>query len=220
MAAAFGMTVHLSIMPRHLQLTVRTDTDKEPAVFLRALSDRGINFDTNAALSRLSWEIADSKITFEQALQQYRKIMETPRTPGWQVLLLTSLANASFCRLFGGDFAAMAVVFVCTLIGFRLKQFMLAHRVDSRVTFFCCAFVSSALCALTYHWHMDGTPAVAMGTAVLYLIPGVPYINSVSDLIQRYYLCAFYRFADAFVLTACLSAGLTAGMALLGNHWL
>lgn len=51
---------------------------------------------------------------------------------------------------------------------------------------------------------------------MLYLIPGVPYINSVSDLLACHYLCAFSRFVDALVLTACLSVGLCAGMYLLG----
>ena len=66
---------------------------------------------------------------------------------------------------------------------------------------------------------IGSTPEIALGTSVLYLIPGVPYINAVSDMIDRHYLCAFSRFADAVVLTACLSAGLCGGMLVLGLRW-
>ena len=55
-----------------------------------------------------------------------------------------------------------------------------------------------------------------MATSVLYLIPGVPYINSASDLIDGHYLCSFSRFVDACVLTACLSIGLCAAIAIFG----
>ncbi len=63
------------------------------------------------------------------------------------------------------------------------------------------------------------TPEIALGTSVLYLIPGVPYINAISDIIGRHYLCALSRFMDACVLTCCLSAGLCIGMFILGLNW-
>ncbi|MDE6360936.1 MAG: threonine/serine exporter family protein, partial [Muribaculaceae bacterium] len=137
-------------------------------------------------------------------------------TPPGEVLLLTSLANASFCRLFGGDLTAVAMVFIATLAGFKLKQIMMADKRDIRVVFLCCAFFSAAICAGAHIFDLGKTPEIALGTSVLYLIPGVPYINSVSDLLASHYLCAFSRFVDALVLTACLSVGLCAGMYLLG----
>ena len=66
---------------------------------------------------------------------------------------------------------------------------------------------------------IGSTPEIALGTSVLYLIPGVPYINAVSDIIYKHYLCAFSRFADAAVLTACLTVGLCTGMLILGLKW-
>lgn len=93
---------------------------------------------------------------------------------------------------------------------------MMADRRDIRLVFLCCAFFSAAICAGAHIFEWGSTPEIALGTSVLYLIPGVPYINSVSDLLACHYLCAFSRFVDALVLTACLSVGLCAGMYLLG----
>ena len=59
------------------------------------------------------------------------------------------------------------------------------------------------------------TPTTAMATSVLYLVPGIPYLNSFSDMLCRHYICAFCRFMDAIVLTGCLSAGLCCGMLLM-----
>ncbi|MDE6344424.1 MAG: threonine/serine exporter family protein, partial [Muribaculaceae bacterium] len=58
-------------------------------------------------------------------------------------------------------------------------------------------------------------PSIALGTSVLYLVPGIPFLNSFSDMIYRHYFCAFCRFTDAVVLTCCLSIGLCAGMMLM-----
>ena len=62
-------------------------------------------------------------------------------------------------------------------------------------------------------FHCTDTPDIALGTSVLYLVPGIPYINSVSDLIHGHLLCCISRFIEASVLTACLGIGLS-----VGNH--
>ena len=62
---------------------------------------------------------------------------------------------------------------------------------------------------------LGSTPGIAIGSSVLYLVPGIPFLNSFSDLLNHHYICAFSRFMDAVVLTCCLSLGLCAGMAMM-----
>lgn len=217
MAEAFGIETDLSVMPSHVQIVGHNNDCT--CIAVRKTVHCGINFDINTRLSRLSWEIADGKIDFEGACKSFSSIIRTGPTGKWQVLLLASIANASFCRLFGGDFVSVLIVFVATLAGYRLKQIMLDDGRDIRLTFICAAFFSSAISAGGHIFGLGATPEIALGTSVLYLIPGVPYINSVSDLWGRHYLCALWRFTDAFILTACLSLGLCAGMLILGFNW-
>ena len=84
----------------------------------------------------------------------------------------------------------------------------------SSVRHFFCDYKCGRACV-----RLGTTPEIALGTSVLYLIPGVPYINAISDIIGRHYLCALSRFMDACVLTCCLSAGLCIGMFILGLNW-
>lgn len=215
-ARAFGLEADIFIMPSHVAVTVWREGRKGSSTAVRKIPHSPISFDLNARLSRLSWEVADNGLDLSEASRRFAEIQLTGPTGKAETLLLASLANASFCRLFGGDAAAMAIVFLSTLAGYRLKQIMLGDRRDVRVTFFCASFFSTALSSAGIVFGIGSTPEIALGTGVLYLIPGVPYINSVSDLIYGHYLCAFSRFLDAAVLTACLSAGLCAGMFLLG----
>ena len=215
MAHAFDAEADVTMLPRHIQVSVERE-GSHPVVIVRKTADCGISFEINVLLSRLSWEVADGKVSFEGAVRRSRSIEHTPPTNPWLVLLLASLANASFCRLFGGDPVAMAEVFLATIAGFGLKQFMLARKRDVRVVFVVCAFCSAVITAGAARLGLGHTPDIAMGTSVLYLIPGVPYINAVSDLLDRHYLSAFIRFVDAGVLTACLATGWCAAMFLFG----
>lgn len=218
-AEALGMQADISIMPTHVYVSVWNRNAADSGVAVRKIADCGISFNLNARLSRLSWEVADKHLDFTTATRRFMLIRETKPTGKYEALILTSLANASFCRLFGCDTIAMLIVFVSTLAGYRLKQIMLEDHRDVRFTFLCASFFSAALSAAGHVFDIGTTPETALGTSVLYLIPGVPYINAVSDLIYRHYLCAFSRFIDAAVLTVCLSAGLCAGMFILDLKW-
>lgn len=220
MACALGIHPEMSIMPSHILLTVWDECRSESYCNICRVHHLGISFHINTLLSKLSWEVADGKRDFADAVQTFRSIVTTPVANKWLVLLLTSFANASFCRLFGGDGIAMLMVWMATLAGYWVKQLLLENRIDVRFVFFCSAFCSSVIAAGGHVFHWGNTPEVAVGTSVLYLIPGIPYINSMSDMLDGHYLCAFSRFMNAAVLTACLSAGLCGGLLLMDLNWI
>ena len=220
MAERWGMESEMTILPSHIHITVwNRDRDHSYSNIVR-LQHTGISFDINTRLSKLSWAIADGRTGFAESRRALEDIKATRPANKWMVWVLASLANMSFCRLFGGDAAAMATVLLATLAGYRLKQAMLEDGLDVRFVFFCCAFFSSVIGAAGYVFHWGDTPEVALGTSGLYLIPGIPYINSVSDLLDGHYISSFGRFMNALVLTACLSAGLCGGLLLMNINWL
>lgn len=219
-AKAFNIHIDMTIMPSHIHLSVWDFSKQESYTIIKKIRKSGISFDINTQLSKLSWEIADGKIDFNETLRQFKQIEFTTATNKWLVLLLASLANTSFCRLFGGDVISMIIVFVATLAGYRVKQIMLESKVDLRFVFVCSAFVSSIIASAGYIFNIGSTPEVAIATSVLYLIPGIPYINSISDMLDGHYICAFSRFMDAAILTACLSLGLCGGLLLMDLKWL
>ena len=219
MAEAFGVNIDIFIMPAHVTVSVWNTDRSQTEMAQRKTASCGISFDLNTRLSQLSWKVADNSLPLHTAVERFQCIKTTKPTGKWEVLILASFANAAFCRLFGGDYFAMLIVFVSTLTGYRLKQIMLEEGRGVRLTFLCASFFSASISAGGHIFNIGSTPELALGTSVLYLIPGVPYINSVSDMIYRHYLCAFSRFLDAAVLTACLSAGLCAGMLMLGLKW-
>ena len=78
-----------------------------------------------------------------------------------------------------------------------------------------CSFISAVISTSGYIFGWGTTPDLALGTSVLYLVPGVHYINSISDLLDGHYLTAFSRFMMAMMLTVCLSLGLTGGILIM-----
>lgn len=217
MADALRCSQVMTILPRHIHITVTAPDTTDSFTYIAATRAGAISYDRNTRLSELSWELADGRITFDEARIRLNDIAASPGAGRWSVLLLASAANASFCRLFGGDAAAMAVVFIATMAGFYVKQTMASNHADMRLTFIVCAFISSVLGAGAGLFGLGTTPAVALGTSVLYLVPGIPLLNSFSDLLAGHYICSFCRLTHAVILTSCLSIGLCCGMFLMGT---
>lgn len=215
MARALGKQVEMTIMPRHLHLTVTDLAHGNTFTTISTVGPMPVSFNVITRLSALSWSLADGRIGFCEARGDFRKIITEDNQNPWLTLGLLAAANASFCRLFGGDGAAMIIVAIATLVGFLLKNVLLGRGLDVRVTVMVCAFVSAVIGATDYLFSIGTTPGLSVGTSILYLVPGIPFLNSFSDLINRHYICAYCRLLDAVVLTCCLSTGLCLAMLLM-----
>ncbi len=214
-AAAAGVEVEITVLPRHIHLTVREPADGDTVTTIASIRPLPVSYDLITRLSRLSWDIADGSLPCDRADTELDNIISSARSDIPGLPLLVGAANASFCRLFGGDAVAMGVVFVATVAGFILKQMLAERHTDPRIIVIACSFVSAVLAAADGLFGLGATPAVAIGSSVLYLVPGIPFINSFSDMIDGHYICAFGRMMQAVVITCCLSAGLCSGMFLM-----
>lgn len=216
MARSCGLTTDLIILPADILLTVRKDDNRQVSYTCTAgIRNTGISFFLNTELSKLSWLVAEGKMDVQEAAERVRGIGTGKVTDSRVMLFLVAAANASFCRLFGGDGVAMAIVFVATLAGFLLKQCMLSDGADARLTTLLSAFFAAVAGSAGYVFGWGTTPELALGTSVLFLIPGIPYINSMSDLLDGHYLCSFCRFMHAAVQTVCISLGLCGALLLM-----
>lgn len=115
MADTFGVGFDITILPTHVYVSVWDGDASDTSLAIRKTANCSISFRLNALLSRLSWEVADEHLDFATAVNRFDSIRETRLTGKWEVLFLASCANASFCRLFGGDAVAMLIVFALTL---------------------------------------------------------------------------------------------------------
>lgn len=214
MTATVSSKAEVTILPQHIIVTI-TSEDGIYFSHSRAIAHKPIDFNLNTNLSKLSWDVALGKLTLTDARVKFNDILEYPRYDPWMVLLAVAFANTAFCGLFGGDLVAMGIVAVATLIGYIFKIILSSKDIQYRIVVLICSFVSAILGTSGYVWQISSTPEVALATSILYLIPGIPYINSISDLLSDHYLCAVSRFISAVLITVCITIGLTVAFLIM-----
>ena len=115
-AESFGFFVDMTIFQKTIIMTLRDKDNTHSYSTVNKIKPMALNFEINSRLSSLSWEAYDEHLTLDELRTKYQEIVSNPRMSKWMVLFLVSCANASFCRLFTGDWQAMAIVFVATLV--------------------------------------------------------------------------------------------------------
>lgn len=118
MARSFGYHINLLIFPKTLSITLLDAGHNRSYTYIKKTPGMALNFKVNMKLSALSWRAFDNKLPLRELWRLFRIIVNEKRESRWTVLLLASVANACFCRLFDGNLTSMCIVFVATLVGF------------------------------------------------------------------------------------------------------
>lgn len=220
LCAHFGLHAEMIAFPRHILFCAEDNRSGETLTINEKIKENPLDFDRIIMMTRLAKEAAGENLSKEVFVEKFQKILKCKRLHPDLVLVLASLANASFCRLFNGDAISMVIVAVATACGFYLRR-TLVHLFgfDFRLGTILAATLSTVIGTSAYVFHLGDTPNIALATCILYLVPGIPYINSLSDLLNGMFLGCLNNFFKGAILTICLSLGFCIGLVLTNLHF-
>lgn len=209
---SFGYNVELLITNRALMLTINDEETNTFFSSLKRTSPHGVNFKTVSGISRMSWRVVNEKWTVAQINQELDRLTSLPHYNRLVILSLVGLAGASFCRLFGGEWVDMIVAFVATFAGLFVRQESLKHEFNPYLCVFFASLTASLLSGLYVKFFAGANQEYAFATSVLFLIPGVPLINSFSDMIDGNILNGIVRGVNGLLISFAIALGLLSAM--------
>lgn len=216
---ALGTDVRLHTSQKTAMLTVCEKNGRLMDTRVVDIPGYPISFEWNADLSALSWAAYDNDMSLDAVRHKFDEIVSKPRINPYFVLFMVGLANASFCRLFGGGLWAMLIVFTSTLIGFYVRQHLTRRKVNHYVVFIVSAFVASLCASSALSLGIDSAE-IALATSVLYLVPGVPLINGVIDITDGHIQIGISRLVNALMLIVCIAIGMSGTLMLVKDSLL
>ncbi|MCK3685689.1 threonine/serine exporter family protein [Maribellus sp. YY47] len=215
-AGAFGYDVDLLITHRALMMTIY---DEETDFFfsrLKRTSPHGVNFRMVSGISRMSWRIVQEKWEIDQVKNELERLKSLSHYPRILVLAMVSAAGAGFCRVFGGVYLELLVTFVATFIGLYVRQEAVKKAFNPYLAIFFAAFVSSMIAGLALKMKIGPNPEYAFATSVLYLIPGIPLINSLSDLLDGNIMNGIVRGLNGLMISFAIALGMLGAVLIYG----
>ena len=208
-ARAYGHEVHISLDSRSISLSLHDDQGAQVFSGARSMDALpGVNFKVIDGISRLGWTLTENPAPLQEAASMLDQVADMPHYPRWMVLGMVGLAGAAFCYTFGGDQVEMMAAFVATMAGLFFKQETVRRKFNPYLVTFGSAVVASLVVALIWRTGVGDRFEHALSTCILFLIPGVPLIHSVVDLMDGYTANGIERGVNATMHAFAIAAGL------------
>ena len=196
-------------------------------------NNHGINMSAISSISRLSWRAIREDYSLDKYEEEFEKIRARKRnyTP-WQVAIGAGFACGGFCVQFGCDWPAFFYASIAAILGFRLRMYLSSLGSNGYANIAVAAFVSTLLAWLSAYISM---PVVAdhlptwlasvlhsdtvwhpLLACALFIVPGVPLINFVSDMLDSHFEMGLNRALNTLLMVAAMSFGIAVAIKVCG----
>lgn len=202
---------HLHIYVQFNMLMVNLSDNEHSFTKFQRCDKHGINMTTISLISKLSWKAIREDYSIERYAEELEAIASRPRnyTP-IQVAIGTGFACGGFCIQFGCDWTAFFYASFAAAVGMYLRGLMLRKGLNNYMGIAIAAFISTVIAwATTYlpsSW--TDTPLHPLLACALFIVPGVPLINFVDDMLDNYIQVGLTRAINTFLMIVAMSFGI------------
>lgn len=209
---------------------VEIDDNHDPLVMFRRCERRGVNMAMLSDISHLTFKAVSEEYTIEQYKEELESIAHRKRSYSpWLTALAGGFACGGFCFLFGSDWMAFFYAAFAAMLGLRLRMWLDSHRMNPFITTCVVAFFSTLVAWLLGTmsvfagvstvlptWLQSVTPWHPLMACALFLIPGVPLINFVNDMLSGYVLMGAGRATVTLLVVLSMAFGIGLAIKVFG----
>lgn len=194
------------------------------------VDSHSVEFTVISKISKLLW----AAIREDMSLNRYEEELEAlkhvhKQYSPWMIALCAGFACGGFCVQFGCDWPAFFYASIPAIFGFRLKMYLSHLHWNGYVGIAISAFVATLLCWLTTFISLNPTVSAALPAflhsdtpyhplmaCTLFIVPGVPLINFVTDMVSDYVQVGITRAIITLMIIAAMSFGIVFAIQVCG----
>jgi len=206
-----------------------SDGAKSYTKFCRC-SHHAVNMWVMSAISHLSWRALRQNYSLEEYSKQLNRIATHRRgyTP-WQVAVGGGFACGGFCIQFGCDWTAFFYASLAAIAASRFRMYLGAKGCNEYVGIGVAAFLATLLAWLSSfvstvpeiaaavpRCFVSSTPWHPLLACALFIVPGVPLINFVSDMLEGYIQIGITRAVKTLMMVLAMAFGIAFAINVCG----
>lgn len=205
--------IHIS----YTMLLVNVSDDTNSFCKFQKCEKHGINMTAISQISKLSWKAIQEDYSLDRYEYELEEICNRKRnyTP-WAVAVGAGFACGGFCALFGCDLVAFLFASLCAMFGFRVRTRCIEFGINIYMSIAIAAFLSTCLAYATSFTGLSSTPLHPMLACALFIVPGVPLINFVDDMIDNYVVVGITRAMNTLLMLGAMAFGIVLSIKVCG----
>jgi len=207
--------IHIFIS--HNSIMITTAVENGFRTKIRRVKKHAINMTIISGISRMSWKVLNKELDREAVRSELHRIANIPsHYPRWLVIVMVGAACASFSQLFGGTWLIAGITFISASVAMFVRQELNLRHYNVFLIILASASTASILAGGLSLLTNAADPSIALASSVLLLVPGVPMINSIKDMVDGYTMVGLTRAINGVIISLCIALGLLLAMAALG----
>ena len=170
----------------------------------------GANMDIISSISVLTWTALRNEYTLDEFSQELEEIAKKdPPHSNATSAIFAGFACGAFPILFGGSIISAWITTFCALLGFIILLILKRFQINGYISIACAAAVSSGLAFLSGCIFDSADVIYAMIACTLFMVPGIPLINTVDDLLNNYILAGISRAVHTLLIVGSMTVGIS-----------
>lgn len=220
----------LHIFVNYNMLMVNLSDGRHSYTKFRRCQKHSVNMWAMSAISHLSWRTLRKNYTLEEYSRELDSIAHHKRnyTP-WQVAIGGGFACGGFCIQFGCDWPAFFYASIAAILASRFRMYLGRKGCNEYINIGIAALVATIIAWLTSFlsttptiasqipsWMVSQTPWHPLLACALFIVPGVPLINFVSDMLDGYIEMGITRAVKTLMMVLAMTFGISVAIKVCG----
>lgn len=204
---------HLHISYATLMLNVSGKNEEgqlESYTSFHKVSYHSANMSIIAEVNKLTWDIFKECLTLEEIESRMNHIKNSFQPPyhPYLAMISGSFACGAFPLLFGGPILSAWITTLCALVGYFTRDWLTKNNVNSYISIASGAFMASSLAFLSHELFTVEAVIYAMISCTLFMVPGIPLINTVDDLFNNHLVSGITRASHTLLIVGSMTVGI------------
>jgi uncharacterized membrane protein YjjP (DUF1212 family) len=213
-AVAFGVEVNLLVSYEALLVSLIAGDAIRTKIGYR-LPGMGVGMSAIEAVNRLVDDAERGRLQLDEAQAALDSIEHRPPAYSqWLVVAALGVTAGSLSRLFGGDWPVSLAAGLAGAAGTWVRLALAQRHVNPVLTAFVVALLSGIVGGVAVQFGSSGMPALSLVAPAMILVPGVPLINGILDMIRNHVTIGLSRLGFGSLVVLAIALGMFAATRL------
>lgn len=207
-------TQHIHITFTTIMINVTSADGERTLTKFKKCYKHGVDMTVLSAMSKLSWRAIEQNYSIEKFEEDLNFIRQRNRFYSTPITVIgAGVACGGFSLLFGGDIFAFVYTSICAILGFLVRMQCNKLNFNPYASIAISAFIASYL-AYFMHFLPTATPWHPLIACALFIVPGVPLINAVDDLLDNFIVSGITRATNCLLMVGSMTFGIVLAIKL------
>lgn len=197
-------------------IIITTTSGQEFRTKVRRVVDFRVDFSVVSAVNDLKYRVTNDEMDRISLRKELERISRAERHYNrWVVIGMVGLACAAFSRLFEGDWPIFVMTFLSSATAMFVRQELVHRYFNNFLVVIATSFVAGCVASLGILTVLGKEASqTVLAASVLLLVPGVPLINGVQDLIKGHTVIGIVRGLVGGLVSLAIALGLLMAMGI------